>query len=56
MGIEFDIVIVVKVFGNGIFVGVMIGGKEFGMSFIVGLYGLIFGGNYIVMVVVKEVL
>ncbi|OFD39804.1 acetylornithine aminotransferase [Bacillus mycoides] len=56
MGIGPDIVTIAKALGNGIPVGAMIGRKELGSSFTAGSHGSTFGGNYIAMTAVKEVL
>lgn len=55
-GFLLDIIIVVKGLGNGFLVGVVIGKKQFGEVFISGFYGMIFGGNMLVMVVVNVIL
>lgn len=55
MDVILDILIIVKVFGGGFLIGVMIIIDKFVNVFVVGDYGMIYGGNLLVFVVVNVV-
>lgn len=55
-GIKLDIVILVKVLGGGFLIGVMLVGLKVVEVMQFGVYGIIFGGNLLVVVVVCVVL
>lgn len=55
MGVMLDILMIVKVFGNGFLIGVMLMMNELVVYFKVGVYGMMYGGNLFVLVIVDKV-
>lgn len=56
LGVMLDILIIVKFFGGGFFIGVMLIIIDIVVYLKVGIYGSIYGGNFLVCVVVECVL
>lgn len=55
-GVTFDLLIIVKALGGGFSVGALLVIEECVRVMIVGIYGIIYGGNSLVSAVVGKVL